>query len=116
MATFTPSSAAPGSYAPVPPGRAPRTRALCAAAFAGLALVAVVVSPGYHATPVGSPARGAGDLRVSSDAVATFAAWPQVTASVGDDEYEVRGERQRNAVVVPAEFRAFQACRQRTGG
>ena len=33
-----------------------------------------------------------------------------------DDDYEVRGERRPEALVVPTEFRDFQACRQRAGG
>lgn len=114
MATLAPSSPAPAPSAPAPRRRLPAIRSI-AAAFAGLALVAAVAAAGHHAAPLGPPTPGGADECVSPAAVATFAAWPRVAAS-GGDEYEVRGERRPDALVVPAEFRAFQACRQRAGG
>jgi hypothetical protein len=114
MATLVPSAPAPAPAAPAPRRGRPAIRAL-AAAVAGLALAAAVGAAGHRAVPLGpSPSSGA-DACVSPAAGATVAAWPPVAAPVGDAD-EARGERRPDALVVPAEFRAFQACRQRTGG
>lgn len=115
MTTLAPSSPALASSAPALRPGVPAIRSI-GAAFAGLALVAAIAAAGHRDAPLGPPAPGAADECVSPAAVAHFAAWPRVAAPVGDDEYEVRGERRPDALVVPAEFRAFQACRQRTGG
>jgi hypothetical protein len=51
---------------------------------------------------------------VTPAAVATFAAWPAAAAGAADED-ELRGQRHPEALPVPAEFRAFQTCRQRWG-
>jgi hypothetical protein len=115
MATPAPPSPAPSSSAPAL--RRPRPApGPVAAALAGLALFAAVSATGQRASPTSPPTLGAADPCVSPAAVAAFAGWPPAATSVGDDEYEARGERRPDALAVPAGFRAFQACRRRTGG
>jgi len=115
MATLAPPSPTPAPAAPAPGRGRPALRSI-AAAVAGLALVAAVGAAGHRAVPRGPSPPGGADACVSPAAVAAFAAWPQAAAPMGDDGDGVRGERRPDALAVPAEFRAFQACRQRTGG
>ena len=61
-----------------------------------------------------APPAGA-DPCVSAAAVAAGAAWPPVALPAADDDSEVRGERRPEALILPAAFRDFQACRQRAG-
>jgi hypothetical protein len=111
----TPAAPAASSLARAARAAAPVPRPVAAAlaGLAGLALLAAVGTVGPRPTPAPAP-RSAIDRCVSPAAVETFAVWPAVAATTTDDE--VRGERRPDALAVPAEFRAFQACRERPGG
>jgi hypothetical protein len=106
MTTHTPSARA-----------VPRPAAGLLAGLAGIALLAAGAG-GPGAAPALAPPGAAAQAVsrcVTPAAVATFAAWPAAVPGAADED-ESRGERHPEAIPVPAEFRAFQTCRQRWGG
>jgi hypothetical protein len=114
LATRAPLSLTPGAphAAPAPrPAAGPRAGLVAVALLTVVIVTGVAGSSEHPAAPL-----AVADPCVSAAAVAALAAWPPAAPPAADDDYEVRGERRPEALVVPTEFRDFQACRQRAGG